>query len=74
MSENVRSFGAQDTGFPVLDSTVNLAAAWGVRTHKELVAIHATLLELAAKEPRPRAKTKRSGPTSSTPLVTERSG
>jgi hypothetical protein len=46
------SVGCQDTGNPVLDSTVNIIIARsGHATPSLIQEIHATILELAAKEP-----------------------
>ena len=49
------SFGCQDTGNPVLDSTVNILCACGIGgrnfTMKTVEELHATLLTIAQKEP-----------------------
>lgn len=46
-----RSGGVQDTGNPVLDSTVNLASSMELRQFDHLRALHAIVLELAEAEP-----------------------
>lgn len=53
MSDRIKgSPVAQDTGNPVLDSTVNVVmACGGVSSFDVLKLIHETLLELAANEP-----------------------
>jgi hypothetical protein len=60
MAETARqSYGAQDTGNPVLDSVVNIMAGWG---RADLIReVHAVLLELAEKEPGGLARRSKDG-------------
>jgi hypothetical protein len=54
VANHVRGGACQDTGNPVLDSTVNLLANWPCEFHpdKEYIKqLHAVLLELHAAEP-----------------------
>lgn len=51
MPDQKLSHGVQDTGNPVLDSTINLVMATGGVTLETLRNIHTMVLELAAKEP-----------------------
>lgn len=52
-SDNLQLIGAQNTGNPVLDTAVNLMVGlqWRSGGLDDFKAIHAVILELAAKEP-----------------------